>query len=762
MPPTNPEPAHDPPGEQLRLPGEDSDTEGVFDAQLSLPLPEMPTPQPVAEIVKRDGRTEVFDKSKIAEAILSAARTVGGQDRDLAESLASAVAIYLAKRLQGATPTVDQVHDAVERVLIHMAHAKTALAYARYRDRRARIRHLREGDMRALLSEIDEANRVGGSGRHPRLLRTSGDAVTTWDRERIVAALVSETGLERAIAMVIAVEVEQQIEKANIRTLTTALVRELVGAKLVEHGLDDYQARHRRLGLPLHDTERIVRGTAASTVGESPRGTDQVLARAAKREYALAQVFSEPVADAHFVGEIHLHHLGEVDRLDSAELSLGDVVRHGIGLPGTESFAKPPQTAQDLLGQFLRVNTLLEDYFASGVAWDAVNFYFAPYLRGFGEAALADFSRMLVYEFSLRALSGTGTGQPPSVTLRWQAPPWLAGVEAHGEGGAPMEAPYGAYTHTAQQFACAVLDVLGANPADEASYPSPGLRIVLDPACLRSPGHEGFLERVAGLAAKRRPVEVLFEREAGVEEDEHRAWRAGPVGLQQITLNLPRAGMRAGKEPALLNELDRLLGVAMRALDDKRTFLMGLLARGADGPLHLLSANRAGRCFIDPSEARGLVALDGLRECTRLLLNAPAQGGAETAALAERIVAFVAQRCQEHGQRLGLTTVAAQNLDPEVSARFASLDLAAHPRTTATVLDTGAEDTHYTTGVRLQRQLGLTPAEDVRAESRLHALLEHGAVNTVALPGNITNAATVADFIGKVYRQTESRGIHFA
>ena len=50
-----------------------------------------------------------------------------------------------------------QVHDAVEKVLIEMGHVKTALAYVRYRDKRARIRRLREGDMSSLLSEYAEA-----------------------------------------------------------------------------------------------------------------------------------------------------------------------------------------------------------------------------------------------------------------------------------------------------------------------------------------------------------------------------------------------------------------------------------------------------------------------------------------------------------------------------------------------------------------------------------------------------------------------------
>ena len=134
------------------------DSEGLFDAQLPLPIPSVPWAAPVREIIKRDGRREPFNKAKIAAAIENAANAVQEGDVDIADGIAAAVTIYLGKRLNGEAPTADQVGDAVERVLIQMAHAEVALSYARYRDRRTRIRRLRHGDMRALLSELEEAH----------------------------------------------------------------------------------------------------------------------------------------------------------------------------------------------------------------------------------------------------------------------------------------------------------------------------------------------------------------------------------------------------------------------------------------------------------------------------------------------------------------------------------------------------------------------------------------------------------------------------
>ena len=116
---------------------------GAFDAQLSFPEPFAPVAQPIAIVIKRDGRREHFDTRKIAVAIFQAADSLGEGDTDLSRGLASAVAIYLNKKLKGDTPRVDDIHDAVERVLVEMGHVQTAWAYVCHRDRQERRRKLR-------------------------------------------------------------------------------------------------------------------------------------------------------------------------------------------------------------------------------------------------------------------------------------------------------------------------------------------------------------------------------------------------------------------------------------------------------------------------------------------------------------------------------------------------------------------------------------------------------------------------------------------
>ena len=104
----------------------------------------------ITKIQKRDGRTVSFSLDKITEAIYKAAIAVGGSDHKSAEALAEKVCEMLEKENFSSTnpPSVEQVQDTVEKVLVENGHAKTAKAYILYRADRTRIREMNTGLMK--------------------------------------------------------------------------------------------------------------------------------------------------------------------------------------------------------------------------------------------------------------------------------------------------------------------------------------------------------------------------------------------------------------------------------------------------------------------------------------------------------------------------------------------------------------------------------------------------------------------------------------
>ncbi|MFV0516841.1 MAG: anaerobic ribonucleoside triphosphate reductase [Aminipila sp.] len=96
----------------------------------------------IKTIKKRDGRIAKFDLEKIAEAIYKAAQVLGGNDYEMAKELAEEAEQYLLKVKHVDSPTVEQIQDAVEKVLIENGHARTAKEYILYRAERTRIREM--------------------------------------------------------------------------------------------------------------------------------------------------------------------------------------------------------------------------------------------------------------------------------------------------------------------------------------------------------------------------------------------------------------------------------------------------------------------------------------------------------------------------------------------------------------------------------------------------------------------------------------------
>ncbi len=98
----------------------------------------------IDKIRKRDGRIVPFEKEKIAGAIFKSAQDIGGQDKELAEKLAEQVSQLLDETFDSQIPTVEDIQDAVEKVLIKNGHAKTAKNFILYRQQKSNLRETKE------------------------------------------------------------------------------------------------------------------------------------------------------------------------------------------------------------------------------------------------------------------------------------------------------------------------------------------------------------------------------------------------------------------------------------------------------------------------------------------------------------------------------------------------------------------------------------------------------------------------------------------
>ena len=92
------------------------------------------------KVYKRDGRTEIFNKKKIYNAVFkSSINSKYGVDSQLAHNISDIIEDKIIKR--EIEPSVENIQDEVENLLMSSNRKDVAKKYIIYRDRRTEIRN---------------------------------------------------------------------------------------------------------------------------------------------------------------------------------------------------------------------------------------------------------------------------------------------------------------------------------------------------------------------------------------------------------------------------------------------------------------------------------------------------------------------------------------------------------------------------------------------------------------------------------------------
>lgn len=281
----------------------------------------LPVDARIHAVRKRDGRLVPFDLTKISAAIAKAMSAVGEADDGFANEVAGVVELALNGRGDRAVPTIEEVQDCVENVLVELGRAKVAKAYILYRDQRTRAREA-----------LEVRHPAGGrrSTSDPAVRVQESEGSSPWSKGRIVAALMGEANLPRETASEVAARVEERVFQSGRRRISTGLIRELVDNELVDMGLTRALRRQASLGLPRHDFMRILAGEAltpwehesfaelrpgvAPGYLPGPRALEVSTTRAISseivRRYAIEDVLSAGLAELHLAGDLSVEDLG--------------------------------------------------------------------------------------------------------------------------------------------------------------------------------------------------------------------------------------------------------------------------------------------------------------------------------------------------------------------------------------------------------------------------------------------------------------------
>ncbi|MCD6542240.1 MAG: anaerobic ribonucleoside-triphosphate reductase [Thermoplasmata archaeon] len=614
-------------------------------------------------------------------------------------------------------------------------------------------------------------------------VRTSDEEIHKWDREKIVDALLRETDISEDAARIIAKEVEKLIRNLGLNYVTAPLVRELTNAKLIEYGLEHIRRQHTRLGVPLYDARQIIinPNKENANVPHGPEATNLTLAERIKKEYALIEVFSQDVADAHMRGDIHLHDLGMIDRPYCSGQNIEYVKKFGLNLPNALSIARPAKHPEVLIEQVIKFSAALQGHFAGAIGWDAFNLFLAPYLVGVDERRMKQLAQILIYEFAQQAVARGGQSIFSDINIYWECPKHFEDVPAIGPGGKYTGNTYADYVEEAQRFAMALFDVYYEGDAQGRPFFFPKPNVHMTDKFFSTEGHEEFLYKISEVAAEKGNTYFVFDRGNTAKiseccrlafnlsdedlEDAKEPWKMRYSAMQNVTINLPRIAYESnGDDDRLFEKLRERIELAVKAHLQKRAFIEKLLGMGRNGPLALLAMDLDGEPYYRLHRATFLLGMLGLNEMVQYHIGEEMHESDYAYKFGLKIIAAMKKIATELSEKYGIKLPLEQTPAESTAYRLAKLDMRHYPLQATTVVkgDKKRGEIYYTNSTYLNISVPLSPIERVKLEGKFHPLIEAGALTHIWLGESRPDPRAIANFVRKTFLNTQNAQIAFS
>ncbi|HSV42106.1 MAG TPA: anaerobic ribonucleoside-triphosphate reductase, partial [Methanomassiliicoccales archaeon] len=524
-------------------------------------------------------------------------------------------------------------------------------------------------------------------------VRTSDEEIKKWDKGKIFEALVRETTISEDAASIVSREVEKMISELEIEVITAPLIRELTNAKLVEYGLSKIRRQHTRLGVPLYDARQIIMSPNKenANVPHGPEATNLTLAERIKKEFALLEVFSQDLADAHMRGDIHLHDLGMVDRPYCSGQSIEYVKKFGLNLPNAISIAKPAKHPEVLIEQVVKFSAALQGNFAGAIGWDAFNLFLAPYLVKVDDERMKQLAQILIFEFAQQAVARGGQSIFSDLNLYWECPKHFVDVPAIGPKGEFTGLTYNDYQPEAQRFINALFDVYLEGDAMGRPFFFPKPNVHITDKFFKTEGHEEFLNKISNVATEKGNTYFVFDRGDTAKiseccrltfkldksdlEDAKTPWKMRYSAMQNVTLNLPRIAYEAHQnDDELFRVIHDRIDLVAQAHLQKKEFIGKLLGMGKHGPLALLTMNMDGEPYYRFNKASFLIGMVGLNELVQYHTGQQLHESKDATKFGLKVIANMKKISEELGEKYGIKMPLEQTPAESTAYRFAKLD----------------------------------------------------------------------------------------
>ncbi|MFH0973884.1 MAG: transcriptional regulator NrdR [Candidatus Micrarchaeota archaeon] len=766
-------------------------------------------------VIKKSGRREPFDRKKIKTGIDHACFK-----RPVAEEKIDAVVDEVERELRSrdlsevASRDIGEVVMDKLRGVDDVAYINFASVYRQFRD----LTQL-EREIKALKVVREDAdNEAKDSTDFMQLIVESPTAGTAqpWDRTRITDALVKETGLAQAEADDISLAVERRLAGSGMKSISVSLLRELVNNELFERGHKRKLSKQEILGIAVYNLNQLIFAKSnenSNIMANNPEAVNLAIAETVLKQYALKEVFSREVGEAHLNGVLYLHDLGYIVRTYCSGHSPEYIKKYGLLLPNLASHSSPAKHAATLTGHLNTFLASMQANYAGALGLAYLNIFYAPLFRGAPYDEIKQHAQHLIFAFSQNAFSRGSQTLFIDCNLHFGIPDYLREVPAIGPGGkyiwrhgngslekiddVPRDAQsrlvqpsegriltYADYEGEAQQFMRALLEIAKKGDSEGKPFAFPKLNCHVDAETFRDAKQNELLRFACEVSAANGSPYFVFDREAATLSQCCRLktkiedpWLLNHpesirfCGFQNVTINLPQAAYRAaqasekvGAKPtveSVIREVEWAMDLAMKAHVQKRKFIQKIMS-GPGTPLWTVAAPAAdGLPYLDLDKASYIIGMIGLNECVKMICGEAMHESDAAFRVGVRVIAGMYLKAKALEAENKLKVVLEETPAESASLRLARIDLQKYPEYAKPLVRGSIEtgEVYYTNSIHLQADAPVDIIERIEKQAVFNNLIEAGCITHVFLGEQQPSAESIYALVKRTWENTQSAQI---
>ena len=754
-------------------------------------------------VVKKDGRREDFDSNKMKMSILKAC-----SKRPISLKTIEKIVEDIEKEIQMQNkPEVDSI--SIGELVMEKLRKLDEVAYVRFA---SYYKHFTDIEsFTEELSKLKVVREVAADSTDLSLMVTSPTQISHWDKERIINALIKETNLSKDKAEEIANSVEKKVFSSGIKTISISLIRELVNNELFARGLNKKLEKQEILGMPVFNVSQVIftkTNENSNITSNNPEAVNLAIAENTLKQYALKEIFSKDVADAHLTGAIHIHNLGYPVRLYCSAHSLDFIKKFGLRLFNLSSASSPPKYAMTLTGHLNTFLASMQAYYAGALGIGYINIFYAPLLVGMSYEEMKQQAQYIIFSCSQNAFSRGGQTLFIDFNIHLGVPSYLKNTPAIGSEGKYLlrnedgkiekinEVPrdekgyviqpekgriltYGDFEKEAQLFAKAMLDVWRAGDSDGKPFAFPKCDLHVNQEAFDDPNQLELLKHACQISSENGSPYFVFDRggEANLSQccrlrtkitDNYMITHTESMrfcGFLNVTLNLPQAAYRSGPPghgnvEKAINEIYKTMELAVKAHLQKKKFIYSITTSPGLPLWQVGSVAPDGRPYIDLDQVTHIIGIVGLNECVKYITGKNLHESEDAYKIGLKIISAMYLKLKEIEKEYKIKLTMEETPAESSSLRLAKIDLEQYPQSKDYVRgDQKTGEIYYTNSIHFVPDAPISITERIDKQGRFNPLIESGAITHVFIGEKRPDPESILNLVKKTWENTESAQI---